>query len=61
MDLENEVEYRLARWVFANIYHEGKIDERTYHRLLNRLFDECRPPTESIEERFDEDEENQED
>ena len=59
MDLEKEVEYRLARWVFANIYHEGKIDKQTYHRILNRLIDECKPPMESMEERFNEDEDNQ--
>lgn len=38
MDLEKEVEYRLARWVFANIYHEGKIDKRTYHRVCVNKF-----------------------
>ncbi|WP_278341898.1 hypothetical protein [Acidaminococcus fermentans] len=61
MDLEKEVEYRLAKWVFANIYHEGRTDESTYHWLLNRLLDECRPPMESIEERFKNEENNQED
>ncbi len=39
------MEYRLAKWIFANIYHEGKIDEKTYHQLLNRLLDECNPLT----------------
>ena len=52
MDLSREVEYRIVRWVFANLYHEEKIDERTYQQLLNRLFDECNPPMKSIEERF---------
>ena len=52
MDLSKEVEYRLAKWIFANIYHEGKIDEKTYHKLLNRLLDECDPSMKLIEERF---------
>ena len=58
MDLSKEVEYRLAKWIFANIYHEGRIDEKTYHQLLNRLLDECAPPMKSIEERFDDIEED---
>lgn len=47
MDLSKEVEYRLAKWIFANIYHKGIIDEKTYHQLLNRLLDECNPPMRS--------------
>ena len=58
MDLSKEVEYRLAKWIFANIYHEGKISEKTYHQLLNRLLDECNSPMRSIEERFDDIEED---
>lgn len=58
MDLKREVEYRLVKWIFDNLYHEGKIDEKTYHQLLNRLFDECNPPMKSIEERFDDIEEH---
>lgn len=58
MDLSKQVEYCLAKWVFANIYHEEKIDEKTYHQLLNRLLNECNPPMRTIEERFDDIEED---
>lgn len=58
MDLSKQVEYHIAKWVFANIYHEGKIDEKTYHQLLNRLLNECNPPMRTIEERFDDIEED---
>ena len=53
MDLEREVEYRMAKWVFANLYHWGEVDEENYHLLLNRLLEDCAPPMKSIEERFD--------
>ena len=36
MDLEKEVEYRLARWVFANIYHEEKL---TSGHIIGYLID----------------------
>lgn len=53
MDLEREVEYRMAKWVFANLYHWGEVDEENYHLMLNRLLEACDPPMKSIEERFD--------
>lgn len=53
MDLEREVEYRMAKWIFANLYHFGEVDEEDYHLLLNRLLEDCDPPMKSIEERFD--------
>lgn len=54
MDFEKEVKYRMAKWVFANIYHKNKIDEPTYYRLLNRLQEVCEPPMLCVEERYDE-------
>ncbi len=53
MDLGREVEYRMAKWIFANLYHLGVVDEENYHLLLNRLLEDCDPPMKSIEERFD--------
>lgn len=53
MNLENEVEYRLAKWVFFNLYREGKIDRENYHLLIETLIADCDPPMQSIEERFD--------
>lgn len=53
MDLEREVEYRMSKWVFANLYHWGEVDEENYHLLLNRLLEDYDPPMKSIEERFD--------
>jgi hypothetical protein len=53
MNLENEVEHRLAKWVFFNLYREEEIDRETYHLLIETLIAECDPPMQSIEERFD--------
>lgn len=53
MNFEREVEYRMAKWIFANLYHLGEVDQEIYHRLLNGLLDSCDPPMKSIEERFD--------
>ena len=51
MDLEREVEYRMVKWVFANLYHWGEVDKENYHLLLNRLLEDCAPPMKSIEEK----------
>ncbi len=58
MDFNGEVEYRMAKWVFANLFYLGKFSENDYHKILNCLLDECKPPMKSIEERYVVSEEN---
>ncbi len=53
MEFDREVEYRVAKWIFANLYHLGKVNVENYHMLLNNLLEDCDPPMRSIEERFD--------
>lgn len=52
MVFTGEVEYRMAKWVFANLFYSGKLNEDDYHRILNCLLDDCNPPMKSIEERY---------
>lgn len=53
MDTKREIDYRLAKWIFANLHHEGKIDKKIYHQLVDRLPEEYQPPTKCIEERWE--------
>lgn len=53
MDLKRKNEHILTKCIFANLYYEEKVDEKTYHQLLNMMLYECNPPMKSIEERFD--------
>ncbi len=52
MNFNGEVEYRMVKLIFANLFYSGKIDENDYHRILNCLLDNCNPPMKSIEERY---------
>lgn len=49
MNLEKEVDYRLARWLLSNLYHSRRINKRTFLRLQKKLLKEAKPPFSSIE------------
>lgn len=50
MDLDKEVDYRLARWLLCNLYAEGRISKKEFVNARKKLQELADPPFKSIEE-----------
>lgn len=50
MNFENEVDYRLAKMLLANMFHDKILTEQKKDRLWQAILDYYNPPFKSIEE-----------
>lgn len=47
--LDAEVQYRVAKWIFTNMFLEGEITLEEYTRMHKLLIDKFNPPLKSVE------------